>query len=289
MNPRFNKRIFRHPTDSINQVSVACAATVQLDNGCTVTVETPVHRAIPETDENRIAEVHTSQRRTVEAVLDTLNLPADDPRPEKVRTNARWSEILTGACPGTDNVFELIDALAELKAVAWAFDPALGFRGSFKGRTPELKRSGRRGGWEWLLDGEPDCLCPVAAIVEADSESEYDTAMTVNRDPMLEARRVFAQKAGYTFVPQNFTMESAPWGMLVLASDSANLDEWVDEYMPDLSKADRERLEKTRTAITTYLYVKLNPTAPARTLAEPQVPTEPPPPATPETGTAAPA
>ena len=49
--------------------------------------------------------------------------------------------LLDRSVPGTDAVFDLIEALGRIDGIEWSYAPKLGFRGSVTERAPKLARN----------------------------------------------------------------------------------------------------------------------------------------------------
>ena len=288
MHTTVERRKFRDIGDSMDIVNIETTATVQMNDGCTVTLTSPAHRRVPRDNSERIEEIHAAQTRTLARLLDRLddNLPGGAARTLADAENAAAEDadgadgadrgaILEGTGPGTEDVFDLIDEL-RAKPMRWAADPARGIRGSLNGPPPELQRIDGRYALTWAWN--PEALCPLAAAIAArtargdeDGDAEYG-ADTPQSDPMGAARREYSRVNGLPETPSRFTTESAAWAMLVLASDNARIAEWLDDQDMEVTDDEMETLSRTLEAITTWLNQRLTLETPRRTIVEPSAP-----------------
>ena len=260
---------FRHPGDTIDEVTIQSTARVRLRNGCTVEIKTPIHRGVEENAQERIKQIEFQQRTELKEALSALGLEPPVERaggrpPDAAATKA----ALADTCPGTDKVFDLIDKRGR-RGLVWATHPELGFRASIDGRPPEIERAVNGDAFEWADEG----LCPLAAAIElredtgADEPDEWN-AETAQARPMEAARREHARCAGLDGVPAAITAESAAWGLLAVASDNGDLDHWIAEQKLDRGPEAREVFLRTLNAITARMIAVLDPGPPAVAIRE---------------------
>lgn len=269
MRTRSDANLCHHRSDAIDEVSVQSTARVTLNNGCTVEIRTPIHRGVDENAERRITEIKFQQQGVLNDALSRLGLEAPRERADGDRPDAEATKnALADTCPGTDKVFELIDRL-DRRGLVWARHPELGFRASIYGEPPEIERLASGDAFEWADEG----LCPFAAAIElqedtgADEPDEWN-AETAQARPMEAARREHARCAGLDEVPATLTGESAAWGLLVVASDNGDVDQWIVEQGLDRSPEARKMFVRTLNAITTRMIAVLDPGPPAVAIRE---------------------
>ena len=107
-----------------------------------------------------------------------------------------------------------------------------------------------------------DCLCVLAANRELHStatDDERGTRPNVHYQPMSEARRLAAGVEKADAAPAEFTVETAPWGLLAAASDEADVDEWINDYLPNATEAENQQMRSTYWSIRCWLEMKLAP------------------------------
>ena len=288
MHTKVERRKYRNIGDSMDIVNIETTATVQMNDGCTVTLTSPAHRKVPHDNSQRIEQIHAAQTRTIARLLDRLddNLPGGAARTltEAEKAAARDADggdradrgaVLEGTAPGTEDVFDLIDEL-RTAPIRWAADPARGIRGSLNSPPPELQRIDGRYALAWAWN--PEALCPLAAAIatrtagaDEDGDPEHG-ADTAQNDPMGAARREYSRVNGLAETPGRFTMESAAWAMLVRASDNARIEEWIDDQDMEVTDDEIETLSRTLEAITTWLNQRLTLETPRRSIVEPSAP-----------------
>ena len=281
MRTKLRARRFRHGTDSPVEVSVQSTAELQLDDGCTVEISTPAHRGVPAGAPERIEEIEREQMLMLSNILKRLRLTQPGRTPsgagtpevqagETATARTGRERLLAETCPGTEKVLDLIDELAT-GGLEWAWHPVLGIRGRTDGERPEVERCHGARSLAWG-DGT---LCPLAAAIETRVDGTTETPDRRNAleatvgAPMETARAEFARANGLDEAPATFTMESAAWGLLVLASDEASLDAWIADQEIDATSEQREMLVKTLNLIKGTMLETLVPGSPKLTIREP--------------------
>ena len=258
-------------------IRIRCRGSAQLPGGTKIRIESREHGAIPK---NMPMRIHAAYRRLRESVLDDLRLIA--------RTNApiELNEKTTDADETGDldnvrktlvaqshgqaaEVFAFIDRLAAKSndtGIMWAKHPRLGIRGSVTGTPPRISQEARGASFkldkaDWDSDGELDCLCVLGMgheIDDTNKDADLDTG-TVHHRPMAEARRRAANAENEGDAPKEFTMDTAPWGLLVAASDDTSLNEWITDYRREATDGEIEQLTTTYRSIKSWLQIKLAP------------------------------
>ena len=257
-------RTFRSIDDSPDEVNVETTATMQLADGTVVTATSAVHRKVRRSDAARIKEVQEDQRTSLARTLRRLGSEAPSRRPPA----ADRETLLRGTAAGTRDVFDLIDDLAG-RLIRWTSDGTEGIRGAVRGAAPELQRVAGRPNLQW----SPGALCPLAAASGARRDDDgLKQAERDQKDPMGAALRMYARTRGLETPPERFTMESAAWAMLVVASDRGRLADWLNDQETAITAddGDRETLARTLDAITAWLEHALAPARPRRAVVEPQ-------------------
>ena len=129
--------------------------------------------------------------------------------------------------------------------------------------------AGDDGPGKWINDGGPGCLRPLATAIEKMTAADGDRDMyrtpsyEASLEPMKAARGMFARATGREDVPTDFTEDSLPWGMLMLASDNAAPAEWAEQLGIEEDGEPPTRrttlMHRTMDSITTWLHQTLGP------------------------------
>lgn len=271
----------RRRQGELGEVSIQSKAEVQLHDGCIVEIATPEHKGVAADATDRIEEIEHQQQRTLSRVLGRLKLSQPEQMSDvggakgggasaTATARAARDGLLAGTCAGTADVLDLIDELAKAD-FGWGWHPVLGMRGRVDGLRPETESMPGEAAARWA-DG---LVCPLAAAIEQRIDGRYESLEDRARveaamdDPMAAARREFARVHDLEEAPTRFTMQSAAWGLLVLASDQAKLDEWIADQEISPTAEERETLVKTLQLITASVIETLQPGSPRVTIREP--------------------
>ena len=270
-------------------VRVRCRGSIQLPGGTTVSIKSREHVGIPKNMPERIDAAYRRLRSRVHDDLrlivrrnEQLEMEDDAGTPDGVLDEVRET-LVKQSCGCTAEVFAFIDRLAETGNALWARYPGMGVRGSLTGKPPRVYRETRGPDFEndsseWRADGEIDCLCVLAVNYEAQHAERLGRLDIVDRDrdraqrtddeitgsdvhykPMEEALRLAADIPEGADPPEEFTMDTAPWGLLVVASDDADATDWINENLKDASEDEARKLTTTYWSIKNWLMLKLNP------------------------------
>ena len=256
-------------------IRIKCRGSVKLPGGTKVAIESREHRGIPKSMPERIDAAY---RRLRETVLDDLRFVARNPKALELndRTTEPGDDLDTirttlvmqshGQAAEVFAYIDRLDAKSRSSGIVWTKHPGLGIRGSVTETPPRICREARGASFEidkaeWDSDGELDCLCVLGMgheINETAKGSDLETS-SVHHQPMAEARRLAANAETEDDAPKEFTMDTAPWGLLVAASDYADWKEWINDYIPEATDEEIEQLRMTYWSIKSWLEMKLTP------------------------------
>ena len=255
-------------------VRIRCRGRTVLSGGTKITVESREHGSIPRDMPDRIDAAY---RKLQEAVKNDIRFlgagrvevdvedrkSEDDGDLDHVR-----EQLLSQSHGDAAAVFALIDQLADAgDKISWSKHPKLGIRGSVTGTAPRVCRTASGPDFEiddaeWETEGDHDCLCVLAVNHELASTATDDThgnRPSVHYAPMPEARRLAAGAKTAEAAPAEFTFETAPWGLLVAASDEADIADWIDDNLPNATSTEIRQMRSTYWSIRSWLEMKLAP------------------------------
>ena len=228
-------------------IGVRAISQVRLANGCTLTVKSPGQVGFREGDTVKLDQAYEQERERLEEAIDQIpgissTREPQLPAPDRVDDLALLrTQLLRDALPGTNHVFDLVERIAGCRGAIWAYSTEYGFRCSVSNRLPTLtiqdteQTSSRVTGW--ANDGSYDCLCPLALIWDVEHDDlTNEGPRDVHNDPYRELQRRIHEATGVCLKDDLFTMETAPWAMLVLASDNALLQSWIDTKLEPLDQ-----------------------------------------------------
>lgn len=189
--------------------------------------------------------------------------------PSAEKHDAERATLLKGTLPNTEEVFNLIDALASTDGIWWSYSPRRGLRGSVTGTAPRLGQafqdaSGMRREARWIDDGSYGCLCPLALAAEADTELTEADLEEIHLSAHETARARAAANGHDTAeeIEEHFNSGNAAWGLLVPVSDECPLEEWAAEHLDEPTRTDMERVTRTYKALSSYARSRLRPRRP---------------------------
>ena len=254
-------------------IRIRCRGSVRLPGGTMVSIKSREHIGIPKNMRERIEAAYQRLRENVlnDLRFSTRNnkgveLDEKNTAPDGELDSVRKTLVMQSHGQAAE-VFAFIDRLAEEHSgITWAKHPGLGIRGSVTGTPPRIFQETQGASFElsqpeWDSDGELDCLCVLAmnrAVNDTDKEDDLKRDI-VHHEPMVEARRLAANAEDEKDTPTAFTMDTSPWGLLVAASDNANIAEWINDYHGKATKEEVEQLTTTYWSIKSWLQLKLAP------------------------------
>ena len=188
-----------------------------------------------------------------------------DPERERARQTTR-QQLLQDTLPNTGNVFAFIEDLSRTDA-CWTEHAGLGVRGSYTGKPPQVaapvvgtgtghRESGRR---SWIDDGTLTCLCPLG--IGADDGENDDSGPNAHAGPFDEARRRATETSDGPAKFQGFRMNNLSWGLLVIASDDGDAEDWLSENAMQPSADQQTTIRRTVSSIRQWLGIMLKPAA----------------------------
>ena len=219
-------------------IRIRCLGSVRLPGGTMVSIKSREHIGIPKSMPERIDAAYRRLRENVlkDLRFSTRNNKGVELEEKNTAPDADLDTVrqtLVTQCHGeAAEVFAFIDRLAgESNGIIWAKHPGLGIRGSVTGTPPRIFQETRGASFEltkpeWNSDGELDCLCVVAVNQKVNDTDKKDDLQpsSVHHQPMAEARRLAANTEDDKDTPTAFTMDTSPWGLLVAASDNADME-----------------------------------------------------------------
>ena len=255
-------------------VRIRCRGRTMLPGGTKITVESRKHGSIPRDMPERIDAAYRKLQDAVKNDIRFLGASAvkveiEDRRGEDGGDLDHVREQLLSQSHGDAvAVFALIDRLADAgDRLSWSKHPKLGIRGSVTGTAPRICRTASGPDFEiddadWETEGDADCLCVLAVnheLASTAADDERGNGPSVHYAPMPEARRLAAGAKTAEAAPAEFTFETAPWGLLAAASDEADVDDWIDDNLPNASSTEIRQMRSTYWSIRSWLEMKLAP------------------------------
>ena len=197
-----------------------------------------------------------------DAVQETL---LSDPERERARQTTR-QQLLQDTLPNTGDVFAFIEDLSRTDA-CWTEYAGLGIRGSYTGKPPQVaapvvgtgtghRESGKR---NWIDDGTLTCMCPLG--IGADDGENDESGPNAHQAPFDEAHRRATETSEDPAKSQGFGMNNLSWGLLVIASDDGDAEEWLNENAMQPTADEQTTIRTTVSSIRQWLGIMLRPAA----------------------------